>query len=58
MIIVDLEYHIVELHHLPTEVIEWCESQFGFQGSRWFTRSPKIYFTSKMDHMMFVLRWS
>jgi hypothetical protein len=59
MISIAHEYHIVELHMgIPSDVVEWCETQFGQPGRRWFTRSPRIYFTNQMDHMMFLLRWS
>lgn len=53
-----VDYHIVELYEIPNEVRQWCEDQFGPSGKRWFTRSPKIYFTNKLDHMMFLVRWS
>jgi hypothetical protein len=55
---IGVEYHIVELRWIPDEVYQWCETQFGPAGKRWFSRSPKIYFTNKLDHMMFLVRWS
>jgi hypothetical protein len=55
---IGVEYHIVELRWIPDEVYQWCETQFGPAGKRWFSRSPKIYFTNKLDHMMFLVRWA
>jgi hypothetical protein len=55
---IGVEYHVVELIAVTNEVYQWCESQFGPAGKRWFSRSPKIYFTNKLDHMMFLVRWS
>jgi|LauGreDrversion4_2_1035121.scaffolds.fasta_scaffold304105_3 hypothetical protein len=55
---IGVEYHVVELHRITNEIYQWCENQFGLPGARWFARSPKLYFTSKSDHMMFLLRWS
>lgn len=55
---IGVDYHIVELNRIPDDVYEWCVKQFGPSGERWFVRSPKIYFTNKLDHMMFLVRWS
>jgi hypothetical protein len=55
---IGVDYHIVELSWIPDEVYQWCENQFGPVGKRWFSRHPKIYFTNKLDHMMFLVRWS
>ena len=54
----NVEYHIVELKWIPDEIYEWCYQQFGDSGKRWFASFNKIYFTSKLDHMMFLVRWS
>lgn len=58
MIIVDHEYHIVELEYANTDCIEWCSEKFGEDIGRWFRRGSKIYFANATDHLMFVLRWS
>ena len=52
----DREYHIVELEYWPSaELLEWTIKTFGPQGSRWFTRPPRIYFQDPKDHLMFLL---
>jgi hypothetical protein len=58
MILIDHDYHVVELHWIPDEVIDWCSKQYGEHGDRWFTGRNKIYFKNKLDHMMFLVRWS
>jgi len=60
-VVIDHEYHVVELHRYSLEAIDWCVEMFGSQGSRWFTNSAnhnKIYFANSKDHLMFILRWS
>lgn len=37
---------------------EWCKTQFGKPGSRWFLKGDKFYFKDEKDMTMFVLRWS
>jgi len=54
----NIEYHIVELKWVPDEVYQWCSQQFGRAGTRWFVRTTKIYFKNKLDHIMFLMRWS
>jgi hypothetical protein len=62
MILVDHEYHVVELHTFkipPAEMFEWLQLKFGpGDGYRWMYKHPKIYFADPKDHMMFLLRWS
>ena len=59
MIKIEHDYHVVELYHIPWEVIEWCQERFGAgDGSRWMIKNNKIYFANKLDHMMFLVRWS
>jgi hypothetical protein len=58
LIYANVEYHIVELEWIPNEIYEWCNQQFGDSGKRWFASVNKIYFISKLDHMMFLVRWS
>ncbi len=59
MIIIDHEYHVVELgRYIPLEVHDWLRERFGIgDGSRWFVRHNKLYFANKQDHLMFLLRW-
>jgi hypothetical protein len=56
MIVADHEYHVIELHHLPDEVIEWLYN--NLDSNKWFTRGSKVYFLNQKDHMMFLLRWA
>ena len=55
---IDYEYSVVELHKIPNEVTDWCYDKFGVPGNTWFQHFNKLYFKSKHDHLMFVLRWS
>ena len=60
-IILDHEYHIVELHNIqpPAEMFEWLMLRFGpGDGTRWMYKHPKLYFADPKDHLMFTLRWS
>lgn len=61
MILIDHEYHIVELNkiRLPPEVIDYIFDCYG-DGSdgRWFFKFPNLYFANSTDHLMFTLRWS
>jgi hypothetical protein len=52
------EYIMVELNYMNEDILNWCTDNFGPQGTRWFSRWPRIYFTNKQDHMMFLLRFS
>ena len=36
----------------------WCKTQFGKPGSRWFLKGDKFYFKDEKDMTMFILRWS
>lgn len=62
MIIIDHEYHVVELYTFakpPDEMFEWLQLKFGpGDGTRWMYKHPKIFFVDAKDHMMFLLRWS
>jgi len=59
MLLIDHEYHIVELYHVPDEVFSWLEEIHGpGDGTVWMYKHPKIYFANPKDHMMFLLRWS
>ena len=59
LIVIDHEYHIVELHDLaPVEMFDWLENNLGDgKDGRWFWRFPRVYFFNKKDHLMFLLRW-
>jgi hypothetical protein len=59
MILVNHDYHIIEFnHYIPNEVMSWLETKFGVgDGSRWFLRHNKLYFSNAKDHLMFVLAW-
>ena len=56
-VIVDHEYHIVELHTIqpPDEVFEWLKNNCK---EHWTYRHPNIYFASSKDHLMFTLSFS
>lgn len=59
MILLDHDYHVVEMHKFPNQVIEWLHEKHGIgDGTIWMYKHPKIYFANPKDHMMFVLRWS
>ena len=59
MILIDHDYYIVEMHKMPTEVLDWLYDRHGVgDGTVWMYKHPKIYFASAQDHLMFVLRWS
>lgn len=61
MILVNHDYHVVELNPLrpPPEMFEWLQLKFGpGDGHRWMYKHPKLYFSNKNDHLMFLLRWS
>jgi hypothetical protein len=58
MIQANHEYHVVELHYISDEILNWCSTQFNDDSTRWFCTATKIYFFNRQDHMMFVLRWS
>ena len=60
MILIDHDYHVVELYapFLPNEVLNWLNEKFGVgDGTRWFRRHSKLYFTNSSDHLMFLLAW-
>jgi len=59
MILLDHDYHVVEMHKVPNQVIEWLHEKHGIgDGTIWMYKHPKIYFSNPKDHMMFILRWS
>jgi hypothetical protein len=37
---------------------EWCLTQFGKSGARWFEQKGKFFFRDEKDMTMFLLRWS
>jgi hypothetical protein len=57
-LIIDHEYHIVELHRYSQNAIDWCSEKFGPIGGRWFYHNHKICFKDPQDHLMFLLRWA
>lgn len=60
MILIEHDYHIVELHNIqpPAEMFEWLQLRFGpGNGTKWMYKHPKVYFADPKDHMMFLLRW-
>ena len=59
MILIDHEYHIVELEYTSNDTLNWCLEMFGNpKSTRWFNRGNKVYFADSKDHMMFLLKWS
>jgi hypothetical protein len=57
-IIIDHEYHVIELERLTTELIEWLNESFGPPGERWWINHYRIYFRDSKDHLLCTLRWS
>ena len=61
MILVEHEYHGVEVADLPPEVFSWLESKLGMSGDRWFIKrnlgGAIIYFKEQRDHTYFLLAW-
>jgi hypothetical protein len=55
MLMAEHDYHVVELHRLPEDVLNWLDENMD---GKWFRFGNKIYFTDARDHMMFLLRWS
>jgi len=61
-----MEYHWVSLpitdknkyDDTTTIAVEWCQTQFGKSGSRWFEKKKKFYFKNEQDMTVFILRWS
>jgi hypothetical protein len=61
MIIPYHQYTVAELHpgRVTAELFAWLQTQFGpADGTRWFYKSPRLYFANSKDHMMFLLKWS
>lgn len=59
MILLDHEYHVIEMRRITAEVLDWLHDNYGIgDGSIWMYKHPKIYFANGRDHLMFLLRWS
>jgi hypothetical protein len=57
-ILVDHEYHIVEMNQLDNVVLDWLVKTYGpSDGQIWFLRNRCIYFAKESHHMMFLLMW-
>ena len=54
-IILDHEYHVVEVDAITTGVIVWMVEKFGPVGKRWWHHNNKIYFRDEKDWMWFEL---
>lgn len=59
MILIDHDYHVVEFNaRVPEYIWSWLETKFGLgDGTRWFIRHNRLYFTNSKDHLMFILAW-
>ena len=60
MILANHDYYIVELNTKtpPAEMFEWLQLRFGAgDGTRWWYKHPKLFFTDESDHLMFLLKW-
>ena len=61
MIVIDHEYHGVEVADLPEHVFNWLEEKMGMSGGRWFIRhklsGTMVYFKDQRDHLLFLLTW-
>lgn len=51
-------YHVIELERIPEGLFESLNASFGPPGPRWWFSHYKIYFRDKLDHLMFLLKWS
>jgi hypothetical protein len=54
-LVLDHEYHAIEVDDIPTSVLVWLVDTFGPAGKRWFHHNNKIYFYDKRDYMWFEL---
>jgi hypothetical protein len=55
-LVLDHEYHVVEISSWPHNLEEWLTDKFGPPGTRWFVnRYNKIYFRDERDWMWFEL---
>ena len=64
--------YLCKTPHLHTEVVQWCEQNYGEFGVRWYRYGTDIAqsivagvpfydyyrFASNEDAMLFILRWS
>lgn len=55
-LLLDHEYHCVEVDKVPTNILAWMVETFGPMGSRWFYHNHKIYFRDEKDYFWFELR--
>jgi hypothetical protein len=55
-LVMDHEYHAVEVDSVPTYVLVWLVDTFGPAGKRWFHHNNKIYFYEEKDWIWFELR--
>lgn len=53
--LIDHEYHIVELNYITDDVWDWLFSLGPPTGTRWWFKNNKIYFADQQDHLMFLL---
>ena len=60
-IVIDHEYHGIEVSTIPTHVLVWIVDKFGPAGDRWFVKhgweSQMLYFKSEKDHLLFLITW-
>jgi hypothetical protein len=54
-LVMDHEYHAVEVDGIPTTLLVWLVDTFGPAGRRWFHYNNKIYFYEEKDWMWFEL---
>ena len=54
-LVLDHEYHAIEVDDIPTPVLVWLVDTFGPAGKRWFHHNNKIYFYDEKDYMWFEL---
>ena len=54
-LILDHEYHCVEVNQVTTSVLVWMVETFGPAGKRWWHHNNKIYFRDERDWMWFEL---
>lgn len=58
IMIAEHTYHVIELERIPEGLFESLNASFGPPGPRWWFSHYKIYFRDKLDHLMFLLKWS
>lgn len=54
---IGVEYDVIEVEPMTTELIDDLVKTFGPQGPRWFVHGQKIYFRDPKDYFWFEMKW-